>query len=321
VGVRYLVIVSPEIKSRLEREAGIKARHDLGSWSVFELTGTAPERAAALAFRPALVVSDFSLKQRRRNGYDFIRWAEEQFADRWFDVLLARSPETRIDRLAELEDFGALILDAYDYDDEDSAFERLRGFAQHRALILLSGDSPLFRRIASRLSEFPLATVVERVPEPPGEMLRFDVPTMSYESTSIRRAWREIRRTLEANKIPAEAAALSVNIREEELSVHPTAPLSGSVPMLVKTTFHPSWLREDGRPTYSATPFFTLTFVRGPVRIKYERQWSEWVSIYCSAGGFILLCSYAFRRYNQPLWGSAKRDENDVRPKLSIGRS
>ena len=67
-----------------------------------------------LDYRPALVVSDFSVKGRRRGDFDFVRLAEEQFGDGWFDVLLARSAETKVDRLSDLGGFGALVLDRYD---------------------------------------------------------------------------------------------------------------------------------------------------------------------------------------------------------------
>ena len=207
VGVKYLVIFTPQMKDRLSKEAEIEARHDFGAWTVFVLRGASAPRARKLDFRPALVVSKFSLKQRRSDESDFVRWSEEQFADGWFDVLLARSPETKIDRLQELDQFGALILDTYDYADENLAFERLRSFAQQRALILLSSDSAFFHRIRSAIAQFPLAEIVERVPAAGGEWLGDNGPRR-YGANNIRQEWLAIRGILERRKVSAAAASL-----------------------------------------------------------------------------------------------------------------
>lgn len=299
IGVKYLVIVSPEIKNRLARELEVGARHELGPWSIFELRGEPPPRVRALHYRPALVVSPFSVKQRRRNEFGFTRLAEEQFADGWFDVLLALSPETKVDQLRELEQFGALVLDTYECTDENRAFERLRDFSQQRALILLSNDSPLFRRIRSRLSEFPRATIVERVNDEPGEWLRFDVPTYRYGESSVRKAWGEIRRALDREKIAIDfiAPALSGTINRDVVQLTPVTHAGEKVPTLVGVTYHPNWQRVDGQAVYAATPFFMLTFVQQQTQIRYQRQWPEWLAVGVSAGTIILVSSLlAWRR-------------------------
>lgn len=126
LGVKYLVIRTPAMKDRLGKAAGIAARHDLGWWSVYELRDTPLPFLHALSHKPALVVSTFTVKARRRNEMSFIRLAEEQFADGWFDVVLARSPQVKLDRLANLNDFGALLVDTDE--DETKAFQRLRWF-------------------------------------------------------------------------------------------------------------------------------------------------------------------------------------------------
>jgi hypothetical protein len=154
LGTRYLVIHTPEMKERLGKEAGVGIRDDFGAWSVFELRGAVDPHARALPYKPALVVSDFTLKQRRRHEPSYIRLVEEQFNDNWFDVLLVRSPEMRLDRLPDIDEFGALIVDAYDYADEDAAYNLLRTFAQSRQLVLMSDDSALFAAFVQRKAIF-----------------------------------------------------------------------------------------------------------------------------------------------------------------------
>lgn len=126
------------------------------------MTGATWSRTSRSPTRRALVVSDLSLKLRRRGDYGFIRLAEEQFNSGWFDVALARSPESRLDRLEVPEGFGSVVVDAYGYDDAEGAYARLREVARSHHLVLLSADDPLFRRVRDAIGEFPQAEVVER---------------------------------------------------------------------------------------------------------------------------------------------------------------
>ena len=291
VGVKYLVIFTPQIKDHLSKEAEIEARHDFGAWTVFALRGEPAPRVRILAFRPALVVSKFSLKQRRSDESDFIRWAEEQFADGWFDVPLARSPETKIDRLQELDQFGALILDTYDCADENLAFERLQSFAQQRALILLSSDSALFQRLRSAITKFPMAEIIERIPDAGGEWLGDNGPRR-YGANNIRQEWLAIRRILERRKVSTDTAvSLDGEINQKIIRLKPNAITSGgSIPALINTTYHQNWRRDDGGAIYSASPFFILTFIRQPTQLIYARNWFDRAGLIVSVSVFVIFC-------------------------------
>jgi hypothetical protein len=292
IGVKYLVIFSPSIKEKLARERGIKASYDFNEWTIFELAEAATPAARPLEFRPALVVSNFSLKARRSNEYDFVRLAEEQFSDDWFDVLLIRSPTSKIDELQGLDEFGALVIDTYDCTSETKAVELLRGFSQTHPLILLSSQAALFKRIQAERESFPRAHFVDRPAEPPGEWLEAKSPTRSYGNNSVRRTWKEIRAILEREKIPtgAKATELETDVRQTSISITPpSASAAEALPILIQTTYFPDWRREDGLPIYTATPFYMLTFVSGPVEIIYARTWLDWAALFVSAGAFALL--------------------------------
>lgn len=311
LGVRYLVAESDGLKEKLAREPTVGARHDFDRWSVFEIGGGDFERARVLDYRPALVVSDFSVKGRRRGDFDFVRLAEEQFGDGWFDVLLARSAERKVDRLAGLGGFGALVLDRYDCDDEGRAYALLRDFAQRRALVLLAADAPLFRRIQSSLSEFPHAHVVERpIAEPAGERVESFEPSFHYEGSSIRRVWRDVRAALESEKIAVGEGAsaggggrVTARAGRDELSLTPEAPAgAGDLPVLVATTYSPDWRAREGNRVYAATPFFMLTFARGPVRLVYARGTLDRAGLWASGLTLLALCCFVLapRRRGPP---------------------
>ncbi len=306
IGTRYLVIHTPQIKARLVQEPAIGTRQDFGAWSVFELKESPPPRARVLPYRPALVVSDFTVKERRRNESSFIRWAEEQFADGWFDVLLARAPESKIDRLPGLDGFGALVLDTYDCGDCDRAFERLREFAGNRLLIALASDAPLFQRINAARSEFTRLELIERQKEAPAERVNSSFPTYHYNSSQIRRQWAAIRRALEQNKVPtftapnsssviADAVPVEIGKNSIKLNYAPVNEVVGapeSAPILMATTFHPKWRRADGGMLYAATPFYILTFSDRPVTLMFSRQWRDRAALWVSAITFAGLACF-----------------------------
>jgi hypothetical protein len=264
IGVRYVIIGSPETKRELSRESEIVARHEIGDWTIFEIRPIAPPMRT-LQYRPALVVSDFTVKMRRRNQYDFIRLAEEQFNDAWFDVLLVRSPERKLDLLPQLELFGSLLLDTYDYQDEATALARLKNFAQNHTLILLSSDAPFFTRIKS---EIPSAIVIERPREDPGDWITAIDPSEHYDGSSIRNTWKAIRSALDRGKVAS--------------SGQPT-------PVLITQTFHPKWVRADNQPLYAATPFFTFGFFDQSPSLNFQRtRYDRW-ALWCSAAALVFL--------------------------------
>jgi hypothetical protein len=303
LGVRYVLAETDETKERLAREPSVKARYDLDRWSVFELSGEIAPRAQVLRYRPALVVSDFSAKGRRENECDFVRLAEEQFNDGWFDVLLARAPTVKIDRLADLEEFGALVVDTYDCDDESRAFDLLRDFASRRALVLLASDAPLFRRVASNLTEFPHAHVVERpLNEPPGGRVESFRPSRHYDGSSVRQVWRGVREALESEKVEvvgkdssvgAEMSASEISLIPNMTTVVPrVTDATGDLPVLVSQTYSPNWRAREGNKVYAATPFFMLTFLKQPTHLEYARGAADRAGLWASASTLLSLCVF-----------------------------
>ncbi len=296
LGAKYIVVATPAMKARLRNEAEVASTYELGAWSVFELRHDPPAPVRALSYRPALVVSNFSLKGRRRGESGFVRLAEEQFADNWFDVLLARAPDTKLDRLRDLDQFGALVLDAYDYADEELAYAKLRAFAQQRALILLASDAPLYRRIKRAGSEFPLAQFIEREPRGDNSSIEALAPSFRYNASGLRAEWGTIRRALEQHKVsvaPQETNSLTGTFAPTSLSIDIAPHAPERIPVLLNTTYHPNWQRADGQSIYAATPFAMLTFIDRPIRLNYARGLFERFALFASALALLGLSGFA----------------------------
>jgi len=315
LGGRYLVINSPKMRLRLAQEPSVALRQDFGVWSVFELTGETPPPVRPLPYRPALLVSDFTLKGRRNDEYDFIRFAEEQFADGWFDVLLARAPDTDLDKLgslADLNQFAAIILDSYHCTKCDFVYRQFHDFAQTRPLILMMSDDRLFNRIRYAIDDFPLAYVIERTKGDDGTWLDNSGAMHRYNSSAIRTQWAQIRDILEHHKLPAEAAAVSGSVGQDAIQINFGGPSDSrpaqNVPVLISTTYHPNWQSRSGAPIYAVSPMFMLTFVHQPERIVFARRWPDYFGVWASVFTFVGLFGFIGAHYLRRLTGAREKE-------------
>ena len=320
MGVRYILLTSEELADRLKQEPYVKQKYVFGFWNLLELSGTPPPAVRPLENLPALVLTDFSVKRRRRNEHNFIRFAEEQFADGWFDVMLAYAPSRRLEELgdSELANFGAVLVEDFDCRDCDRAFERLRAFGRQRPLILYRTDAPLFKRLEASAAEFPALTVIERNDSAgPGEwMENYNQPTYDYNQSPLRGEWAQIRAALESHKTPAPAYTVTGSITDNEVSISGGGAQGTPVPVLVRVTYYPNWRRDDDAPLYITTPAHMLTFVDRPVSIRYVRKVPDTVALYASAATLVGLFGFAlfYGRWRAPIELPVSE------PKVTLGR-
>ncbi len=290
VGVRYVVCVTPSTKLRLRQQPNL-VEYQFGRWSVFQIVGAAAPEAEVLRYLPALVVSPIDFKQRREGDYSFTRLAEEQFGGWQSDVLLVHAGTKAVDKLTGLENFGALVLDTYYYDDEKAAYERLRKFSQDRPLILLSSRQPLYLYLEKHLSELPHGIIVQRNADKQPEWFGGVTPWQSLNRSNLRKEWRFIEGIIESSRTPVHTDELQAALSHDDdsFSVAMTGTSVGRVPLLIRITFHPGWTRTDGEPIYPATPFFMLTFANGSFQAKFQRDAVERLAVGLSGSVFSLL--------------------------------
>jgi len=305
LGVRYLVINSEQMKQRLAKEPAIGQRYDFNSWTVFQLADPPPATIRPLNYRPALLVSSFSVKGRRSNESGYIRFAEEQFADDWFDVLLARAPSTNLDEIGtsrELDQFGALILDSYDCEQCDIVYRQLKDFATRKPLILLARDTILFNRIRYSIDEFPQAVIIE----PPsgnedGGWLENFGASRHYGDSVARQQWQKIRAVLESHKIPIQPATVSGDLASSSINIRygGQPDSTDGVPVLISVTYNPRWYAEGGERIYPANPMFMLMFAQRDAHLVFRRgridRAAAWLSLFTLVGLLVYLTPFARR--------------------------
>jgi len=302
VGVRYIACLTPWIKRRFRQQSDL-TEFNLGRWSVFEMKAQASPEVEILRYLPALVVSSLNLKERQSGSYSFTRFSEEQFSSGYSKVLVARAETEKIDKLSNLEDFGALIVETYDCSNVDAAFEALRLFAQKRLLVLISSDRPLYIRLASHLSVLPHALIIRREAESQSVWLNGSMPLLELDQSSIRKEWKLIEEAIDKQKILFSSLTnqASISLDDASIKVRLQNPGGVRVPVLVRTTFHPNWVRSDGERIYPVTPFFMLTFSSNSFEARFRRTGIERAAVAVSAGVFFVLffATFAPKRKSQ----------------------
>ena len=233
LGINYFVIISPWIKEKLSGFGLSETK--FGAWSIFEITRNPVSDSQNLVYKPALVVSDFSLKARKSDDFSFLRLAEEQFNEAWFDVLLVHnSRNNKIDELTDLENFGAVMIEKYDYDNENKAFYTLKTYSQKNLVILFDSESDLLKRIKIAAAEFGNLKIIDYPTEKESHQLENEFSTYHYDLSEIRSLWKQIKENLENFRIKADG----VNFIQ------------------VKQTFHPNW--QTSNIGYLSTPIFSV---------------------------------------------------------------
>lgn len=297
LGVKYLVIRTPAMKEKLSKFKGIAQKYDFGWWTIYQLNSDDRTNSVGVGLtnKPALIFSDFTLKARYRNDLSYIRFVEEQFNDGWFDVLLTRSPANKIEQIIDWRNFGAVIVNDYNYDNDSAAYEKLKEISQERLIILVSSDDKLFNRISQNRKDFLKIEIIQRpqITER-GEMLKSDHPSFHYDGTPIRKMWQTIREILSNNKVPTGVNDVSVSAQKLLNQIHINFTADNEIPVLVANTFHPSWKRSDGKEIYTATPFYQLTFVKEPIDLIYERNSIDKIASLISAITLLLIIGIGF---------------------------
>lgn len=256
LGIKYFLIISPWIKEKLA-QANL-TEYKFGAWSIFEFGQDSFSDSQNLVYKPALVVSDFSLKARKSDDFGFLRLAEEQFNDAWFDVLLVHNPRNnKIDKLTNLENFGTVIIDKYNYANENEAFDILKTYSQKNLLILLDLEDELLKRIKAAAEEFINLKIIDYPIEEESHWLENEHPNTRYNESRIRPIWKQIKESLENQKVSAAESSL----------------------IQIKRTFHPNC--QTSAKTYILTPFFTVV-TDSANKSAFQKVWTEIISFWSS---------------------------------------
>ena len=284
--VRYFVMVTSAAKTHVAMLGPDRyVRHDFGVWTIFEMKGPIPLEGSPLASKPVLVLTAFSAKLTRQSDYNFLRFAEEDFAHS-VGLPIAFGPDYRADHLPDPSMFSALVVEDYRYRDMNAAFAQIQLFSRERPIVLLESQDPLFRLLVQRSSELGQVAVVRRTP-PSSDRWIGTTRYGSYRGDSVRQTWRRAMAALRP-LLPEEILGFLPNceLRWESGGQDircDTRATGDAVPVAINNNFHPEWRAADGQPLLMLGPSLTYAGVQGETQLKFQRSGLDHAAVVVSA--------------------------------------
>ncbi len=260
LGISYLIVQSAAMKTLLAKTPEMTLDASFGNWSIFHLGEV--RDAQVVPYQPALFFGDLGVKGVDQSSVNFFLLQEKLFLDNDLDLTIAKSPATKLDQNDDLSQFSSAIISSYDYHDREKARTILDQYAAGHHLILVASSDPLFAELKSDLQDNPLVSFVE-----------YDTAQSGSELSRLcERAADSVLALLEQNKIPvASSPEVAAVFSRNRINLALSTTSSQELPVLVRSSYFPSWQRADGEAAYLATPAYVLTFVKNSAELDFKK--------------------------------------------------
>lgn len=267
LGISYLLVRSREMKKVLSQSSEFDLLKSFDVWNIYRLKKSS-SYSSIVRYQPTLVVADLGIKGTVIDSISYVVLQEQAFIDNKLDLVLARANDLRLDVSPDLDMFQSLIVSKYVYDSKEKAKDRLIAYAKTNRLILVSSHDPLYQE---------LEDVFKTTSNPHVLFVEYNLAPQDVSS--------KILNELDIRKIMINADAES-----------------GIKPLLIKSSYFPTWERNDGRPVYLATPAYMLTFASSSVGLHFATPPSVyigWIMTYLTLGFLAILLYNDFHVRNK----------------------
>ncbi len=275
---RFLA-TSPQSTSEMASSSLVALEKDFGAWKLYRAK-EAIETAHIPQKEPILLYADVNFKDRDIDEYDYARFNEELYFQDRRDIIFAAPPSIYLDD--ETAPFEVMVVTSYQYHDMDKAFLALSSFAEKHHLFLLESDDALYARLKNldmkNIHTFWKLRANDADPNPLRKQMEGLFDTFSSYDTNAGGAALGIGTSYEKNKI---AVTLE--------------PLEKEVPIVIKTSYYPSWKNSNGSPVYLASPTFMLTYAKEDFILTFETPLSVYVGYTLSAMTLVIAIALFYR--------------------------
>jgi hypothetical protein len=265
IGVSRFFVSSPQRTHEFLNNERVFLERDFGIWKLFSVREEV-SLAQILPYEPTVLFAPLSLKFRHSTDYDYMRFSEELFYQNKQDVVLTRALDKRLDRTTDLNRFRFAIISEYEYGDLEKAFARLLKYAQENQLYLVESSDPLFARLVA--VGLPNIHIVDQVSDE------------KAESMPVRAVMAKLFADLDTRKIPISTDFLVEDVLCGENTITVTLQgdvKKGDVPILVKSSYFPTWRRSGSEAVYLASPTYMLTYANEDFKLQFETPKSVYV--------------------------------------------
>ncbi len=252
MNVNYFLAQSYQVVGKMKTSKELNFEKDLGRWKLFSLKDHGVE--AQVPQVPVMALfSDVSFKSRDINSYDYVRIQEELLFWRGYHTtLFAEANDLYLDTTSDLERFPGAMIAKYKYHDLDKAFNRLREYSLKHHLVLVENTDPLFVKL-STLNDKNIYVVSNN-------------PKTDKRYNPVREEMKKLFDSIQSwdtvDHSISPAVLYSYNAKSECISLTMGGAGEESKPVLVKSSYFPSWQASNGQSVYLASPSFILTFMK-----------------------------------------------------------
>lgn len=265
VGTKYILVRTKLFQDIIEEAdlKDIKYVRNFGNWRLYEIDKVNVSEEVNF---PIYFIGKLNFKQRSPFEYSIARIQEEKLFYQDFDFPVITSPNLSAqEALNKIEDgellVNGLILSEYEYDDINRVFESLKKFSLSKSLVIVEAKDELFKKLEQldrskhKISILPISVVA-------GDDIR-----------SSRFFLKKSFDFINENSVPSTPSAFkvdSISINKNRIDVEIDGTSDTPKPVLVKTTFFPTWERTDQKEIYLATPTFMLTYATSSFSIVFN---------------------------------------------------
>ncbi len=251
LGIRYFLMHTPYIIKRMSVSQKLKIISSDNEWTLFEMA-TPVSLAEIPSYEPILTFSPVIIGYRDTTSIDFIRLTEESWIDHKNNLIFVAPQQTNIDLSNDFENFKTLLITDYKYTNLSSAYEKLKQFALKNDVILYPSDDALFKMLQSLPENYKVhIPVLSHIKDPKPPYNRSQI----IEFVRFVNTYNKPTKDLNHRKILSfQKSNTSIEV---EISTSTNKQLT---PVLIKTSYFPSWENVSGGSVYMVSPTFMLTF-------------------------------------------------------------
>lgn len=285
LGIDFFLVRSKNIKDKLKINNEVYYKDGASGWELYGFNNPV-NKTNILQYEPVLLFAPVVFKDRPIDGYDYARFQEELLFNNSFNTILASPTNDFIDISSDLERFKVAIISEYKYKNLKDAIKRLSDFSKENKLIFIADNDPLFFEM-SGLRKNKNIIVFDR--------LKADVSNPNPLRSQMREVFKYLN---EINLAISKKGDINTTttLSKNKIDVDFDGETNKKMPVLVKSSFFPSWKNTNDEPVYMASPTFMLTYATTSFSLVFTAD--KYIYIGYGLSGFGLIIIFVFCYFN-----------------------
>jgi hypothetical protein len=286
-GTKYFIFSSSVKKYKTEQKNLLTIEKEYPQQSIFS-TKEKVTFADVQKYKPVLLFSEINFKDRKANEYNYTRIQEEFFFGKMREFVLVNANNLKLDSTNDINKFETVVITTYQYDDINTAYQKLFDYSKTNDLILVFDTNPLFNKLSTLSTKEHKIKIIQKNMNPNADAIIF------------RKNIELLFNYLDSIKRPIRSEAQITHSKINQTNITVSLENSGDmVPILMKETYFPTWKNSNGEEVYLATPAFMLTFATTSFELNFKTDRSVYTGWIISILTFVTCTGIYIRNRNK----------------------